>query len=218
MKIKKIVKNIAKKELWSIDKVELEDGNYGIWKNAEKPLIYFYREIMAYHISNFFSCDIVPETEFVTYASHLGCTPNSEYRAGSLQRFIIGSTLDQMKEQPIMQLQILALFDMICNNYDRWHANFLVDRYSKIWAIDNGDILMPYPAMSPMISYLFTGWGSATRRFANEIIKRQDEYLDFIKKEYLEIYINNDTTKRQIYNALVSMLKTIQLGVENYGY
>lgn len=207
MEIESIVENIAKRELWSVDKIKLKEGGYGIWKNAESILPYFQRGVFAYRISEFFGFRIVPQAEIVKH----------EDRIGIAKKFIDGLPANELDEQPIAQLQKLALFDIVCNNYDRWHSNFLVDRRAKVWAIDNGDILCSYPAMSPMIFYLFTSWDIKTKNLAKEIVKRKKEYLSFVKKEYLDVHVKDSTTAKQIYNAIESNMAMLGLWAELYG-
>lgn len=132
--------------------VKLEDGGLGVWK-AYKPGSLFddagTKDFIAYLVSEKFGFDIVPECQICEFNGLIG----------NVQRFIEGEDGKKYYEEntlPKEQMQKLAVFDYVINNYDRCLDNFRFDKNMKVYATDNNCAFGTYSLTAETITYLFT--------------------------------------------------------------
>lgn len=195
-------------DMWEVWRGRRNDGSDGIIKCCIGKLcdndcdypgwIYLVRAKTAYDISEYFGMGLVPEIILGYFDS----------RPALFRKYIHGRELDSTF--PLVQLQKLALFDLITNTYDRWNNNLIMGADGMIKAIDNGDILQRYPAFSPIGRFLYRQWVPETIELAKRIVYNRDNYLDFLAHtDCLSKYTDPDITK-QILGAVDSQIGVIK--------
>jgi uncharacterized repeat protein (TIGR03843 family) len=88
------------------------------------------REVAAYVVSQALGWPLIPPTVL----------RDGPHGAGALQLFIDAdpdATYFSLCEERLPDLLPIALFDLLANNADRKGGHLLLDRWDRIWAIDN---------------------------------------------------------------------------------
>ena len=115
----------------------------------------YLREVAAYVVSRALGWPLIPPTVL----------RDGPYGPGALQLYIDAdpeANYFTFREERLPDLLPVALFDILVNNADRKGGHLLLDRWGRIWAIDNALTFHPEPKLRTVI------WG-----FAGELIPEE---------------------------------------------
>jgi hypothetical protein len=139
------------------------------------------REVAAYVVSHMLGWPLIPPTVL----------RDGPYGPGALQLYIdTGPEADYftLREERMLDLLPVALFDILTNNADRKGGHLLLDRWNRIWAIDNALTFHPQPKLRTVI------WD-----FAGKVIP--EEYLADLRQ--LQEHLACASTLRQTLTRLL---------------
>ncbi len=134
-----------------------EDGTrcYGVYKprRGEVPLrdfpngTLYKREIAAYVLSQHLAWDLVPATVLREEGPH---------GVGSLQLYVepcVGASgqYARLRESHRLEMQRMAVFDLLANNADRKGGHCLLDVRGHVWGIDHGLTFHQVPKLRTVI-------------------------------------------------------------------
>ena len=117
-------------------------GERPLWDFAPGTLCL--REVAAYVVSQALGWPLVPPTVL----------RDGPHGAGALQLFIDAdpdATYFSLCEERLPDLLPIALFDLLANNADRKGGHLLLDRWDRIWAIDNALTFHTEPKLRTVI-------------------------------------------------------------------
>lgn len=156
-------------------------------KQGERPLWDFphgtlcLREVAAYVVSRALGWPLIPPTVL----------RNGPHGSGALQLYIDAdpeANYFTFCEERLSDLLPVALFDVLVNNADRKGGHLLLDRWGRVWAIDNALTFHPQPKLRTVI------WD-----FAGELVP--EEYLADLRQ--LQEHLVQESTLRRTLTGLL---------------
>ena len=136
--------------LTSVDDGELRSLAVYKPRRGERPLwdfphgTLYLREVAAYVVSRALGWPLIPPTVL----------RDGPYGPGALQLYIDAdpeANYFTFREERLPDLLPVALFDILVNNADRKGGHLLLDRWDRIWAIDNALTFHPEPKLRTVI-------------------------------------------------------------------
>jgi hypothetical protein len=111
-------------------------GEYPLYDFPSGTL--YRREVATWHLNKLLGWNLVPPTVVAT----------GKHGIGSLQLFIEAASEGELR---VIELQRLALLDVLLNNADRKADHCLVGENSKLWGIDHGLTFHVHPKLRTIL-------------------------------------------------------------------
>lgn len=140
-----------------ITALRAEDGStcLGVYKprRGEAPLrdfpsgTLFLREVAAFEFARLLGWNLVPPTV---------AREDGPHGIGSMQLYVepvrdSSGRFDQLRTTRVLDLQRMAVFDLLLNNADRKGGHCLLDVRGQLWGIDHGLTFHPVPKLRTVI-------------------------------------------------------------------
>jgi len=129
-------------------------GEVPLWDFPDGTL--YLREYASYLLSQFLGWDFIPPTVI----------REGPYGIGTIQLYVEpdeGVEYEQLYVDHPLELERIAVFDLVTNNADRKLSHLLRDRHGKLWGIDHGLTFNAVPKLRTVI------WDFCGRPFAPSI-------------------------------------------------
>ncbi|MDY7078551.1 MAG: SCO1664 family protein [Chloroflexota bacterium] len=138
-------------------------GERPLWDFAYGTL--YRREVAAHAVSQALGWPLIPPTVLC----------DGPYGPGALQLYIDAdpeANYFTLRDDRLPDLLPVALFDFLANNADRKGGHLLLDRWDRIWAIDNALTFHPEPKLRTVI-WDFAG-GPIPEQYKGDLCRLQE--------------------------------------------